>query len=190
MSQSYILHPQTLLKFSIVTLETKILSIPDIASPLIIYFTMPIRNVFYSDLTLWSTLTIGKHQRTDVKRRIWQRFLDDLCYLCDTKPGGRTTVSIAVSKSKDGQCFWISANGELLKAVRQLDMILKELKEIQRRPETDLDEVKDKILRVGICRSSMKVRNYLRELQRYLRIMETRDSCGKGKKSDHVVLPR
>lgn len=146
---------------------------------------MPTRNGFYGDLALWSTLAIGKHQRTDVKRKVWQRFLDDLCYLCDTETGGKTTVSIAVSKSVSGQCFWISANGELQKAVRQLKLVLKELSDIHQKPAVDLDRVKDKILWVGMRRSSMKVRNYLRELRRYTRIMETRDPWGKGER----ILP-
>ena len=124
---------------------------------------------------------MGKNQRTDVERKMWQRFLDDLCYLCDTETGGKTTVSIAVSKSNGGQCFWISANGGLQKAVSLLEMILKELINIQKKPDINLEEVKDRILSVGMSRSSMKVRNYLKELQRYTRIMEQRNSIGKGK---------
>jgi heterodisulfide reductase subunit A-like polyferredoxin len=144
---------------------------------------MPTRNEFYGDLALWSTLAVGKNQRNDVKRKIWQRFLDDLCYLCDTECGGRTTVSIAVSESQRGQCFWISANGKLQKAVDQLKLILKELDSIQENQNTNLEEVKDKVLVAGIGRSPMKVRNYLRELRRYIELMERRSPLGKGEQT-------
>lgn len=144
---------------------------------------MPTRNEFYGDLALWSTLAVGKNQRNDVKRKIWQRFLDDLCYLCDTECGGKTTVSIAVSESQRGQCFWISANGKLQKAVGQLKLILKELDSIQENQNTNLEEVKDKVLVAGIGRSSMKVRNYLRELRRYIELMERRSPLGKGEQT-------
>jgi hypothetical protein len=144
---------------------------------------MPTRNEFYGDLALWSTLAVGKNQRNDVKRKIWQRFLDDLCYLCDTECGGRTTVSIAVSESQRGQCFWISANGKLQKAVDQLKLILKELDSIQENQNTNLEEVKYKVLVAGIGRSSMKVRNYLRELRRYIELMERRSPLGKGEQT-------
>lgn len=144
---------------------------------------MPTRNEFYGDLALWSTLAVGKDQRNDVKRKLWQRFLDDLCYLCDTESGGRTTVSIAVSELKRGQCFWISANGKLQKAVDQLKLILKELDSIQENQNTNLEEIKDKVLAAGIGRSSMKVRNYLRELRRYIELMERRSPLGKGEQT-------
>lgn len=144
---------------------------------------MPTRNEFYGDLALWSTLAVGKNQRNDVKRKIWQRFLDDLCYLCDTECGGKTTVSIAVSESQRGQCFWIAANGKLQKAVGQLKLILKELDSIQENQNTNLEEVKDKVLVAGIGRSSMKVRNYLRELRRYIELMERRSPLGKGEQT-------
>lgn len=144
---------------------------------------MPTRNEFYGDLALWSTLAVGKDQRNDVKRKLWQRFLDDLCYLCDTESGGRTTVSIAVSESQRGQCFWISANGKLQKAVDQLKLILKELDSIQENQNTNLEEIKDKVLVAGIGRSSMKVRNYLRELRRYIELMERRSPLGKGEQT-------
>lgn len=143
---------------------------------------MPDRTEFYEDLALWSTLSIGRNQRNDVKRQIWQRFLDDLCYLCDTEPGGRTTVSIAVSEFEGGQCYWISANGGSQKAVGQLTLILEELEKI-RDPCVDLEEIKDKILVAGMRRSSMKVRNYLKELRRYIRVIETRISHPKGERN-------
>ena len=146
------------------------------------------RNEFYGDFALWSTLAVGKNQRNDVKRKIWQRFLDDLCYLCDTQCGGRTTVSIAVSESQRGQCFWISANGKLQKAVDQLMLILKELDTIQESQNTNLEEVKDKVLVAGIGRSSMKVRNYLRELRRYIELMERRSPLGKGEQTLSLSL--
>jgi hypothetical protein len=149
---------------------------------------MSTRSEFYSDLALWSTLAVGKNQRNDVKRKIWQRFLDDLCYLCDTECGGRTTVSIAVSESQRGQCFWISANGKLQKAVGQLKLILKELDSIQENQNTNLEEVKDKVLVAGIGRSSMKVRNYLRELRRYIELMERRSPLGKGEQTLSLSL--
>jgi hypothetical protein len=143
---------------------------------------MPGRNEFYEDLALWSTLSVGRNQRNDVKRQIWQRFLDDLCYLCDTEPGGRTTVSIAVSEFEGGQCYWITANGGSQKAVGQLTLILEQLQKI-RDPCVDHEEIKDKILFAGIRRSSMKVRNYLKELRRYIRVIETRISHPKGERN-------
>ena len=149
---------------------------------------MPTRSELYGDLALWSTLAVGKNQRNDVKRKIWQRFLNDLCYLCDTECGGRTTVSIAVSESQRGQCFWISANGKLQKAVDQLKLILKELDSFQENQNTNLEEVKDKVLVAGIGRSSMKVRNYMRELRRYIELMERRSPLGKGEQTLSLSL--
>jgi hypothetical protein len=71
----------------------------------------------------------------------------------------------------------------LQKAVNQLNLILEELGKIRGDPCLDLDEIKDKILLAGMRRSSMKVRNYLRELRRHIRVIETRSSNPKGEQT-------
>ncbi|KAM0714658.1 hypothetical protein Q7P37_009956 [Cladosporium fusiforme] len=141
---------------------------------------MRARKDFYEDLVLWSIISAGKSQRTIPRPTVWQRFLDDLCYLCDTKPGGKSVVSIAVSEISDHQYFFISANGGLRRAAEQLNLVLGELHGIRQKSDHDIETTKQRLLDIGIRGSSMKVRNYVRKLQVSIRNVEHLGSVGEG----------
>jgi hypothetical protein len=142
---------------------------------------METRKEFYEDLVLWSILSTAQVRRTSTKRTIWQRFLDDLCYLCDTESGGRSVVSIGVSKQSHCQCFFISANGGLRKATEQLCLVLDQLHQIKQKSDIDLEIIKERLLDIVICRSSMKVRNYTRELRLHIQDAEHIGAVHEGK---------
>lgn len=138
------------------------------------------RKEFYEDLVLWSILSFGKAQRTGTKPTIWQRFLDDVCYLCDAKSGGKSVVSIAVSELSRCQYFFISANGGLRKAAQQLHLVLVELHGIKQMSDIDLEITKERLLEIGVRDSAMKVRNYVRELRLHIRSVEHLESIREG----------
>jgi hypothetical protein len=140
------------------------------------YLLMETRMEFYEDLVLWSILSTAQVRRTSTKPTIWHRFLDDLCYLCDTEGGGRSVVSIGVSRRGCCQYFFISANAALRKAAEQLRLVLGQLRQIEDKSDIDLEIAKEKLLDIVVRRSSMKVRNYIRELRLHLRDAEHLDA--------------
>lgn len=147
---------------------------------------------FYEDLVLWSILSTSKAQRTGKKPLIWQRFLDDVCYLCDTKPGGKSVVSVAVSELGRCQNFFISANGALRKVAEQLDQILRELWRVKQMSDVDLEITKEALLEIGVRDSAKKVRNYVRELRLLIWSVEYQDSVCEGEqfpnKRERILL--
>lgn len=153
---------------------------------------METRKEIYEDVVLWSVLSTGQAQRTETKPTIWQRFLDDVCYLCDTKHGGKSVVSIAVSQWSDRQYFFISANGNLRKAANQLHLVLGELYQIKHKSDVELERTKERLLDIGVRSSSMKVRNYMRELRSHIRSAELLDIVRDGKRfritEEHVLI--
>lgn len=145
------------------------------------YSLMETHKDFYEDLVLWSILSTGQARQTSTTPTIWQRFLDDLCYLCDTESGGRSVVSIAVSQRSYHQCFFISANGGLRKAAEQLCLILSRLRHIKQKSDIDIERTKEELLEIGVRRSSMKVRNYIRELRSHIWDAERLKTVREGK---------
>lgn len=83
-----------------------------------------VRNDFYDGLFLRSLLQseakrrvrCGEHDLprivTPLKRKAWQKFLDHMCLLCDSHPGGATTTAIAVEQLPERTIFWVACNSD------------------------------------------------------------------------------
>jgi hypothetical protein len=136
---------------------------------------------FYEDLALWGVLTAGQDQKVATRPTVWHRFLDDLCHLCDTEPGGKTVVSIAVSVHEDVQCFRIAANSKLVRAERQLCWILSELLRLPNSPQRAAMRIQGEVLDFVVCRSARRVRNYMNQLRLHIRELDGR-RIGRGSK--------
>ena len=120
---------------------------------------------FYEDLVLWSILSPGQVNRVKPKRTPWQRFLDDLSQLCDTQPGGRTVVSIAVSQKGPSQVYWITTSGSFTKAVNLLRELLYTMHHARSVLNLSQRQTGAKILTVATAKCRPKARNYIRQLR-------------------------
>jgi hypothetical protein len=142
---------------------------------------------FYEDLALWGVLTIGKNQKVELRPTIWQRFLDDLCHLCDTEPGGKTVVSVAVSEEDGIQYFWVSANNNPAKAGRHLKRILNILTRISSNPDRTTERIKGQLLDFVVRKSAKRVRNYMRQLQLHIIEVDALQHDHKGEFKSYIT---
>ena len=122
---------------------------------------------FYETLVLWSVFPNSRGPRVKRKRTAWQRFLDDLSYLCDAETGGKSVVSIAVQQGDRILVFWISANRRLGGASQHLRWVLQQLTELYN-GEALAAESRTQILEKTVTTSSRRVRNYVRALQLHI----------------------
>ncbi|KAK5711504.1 hypothetical protein LTR17_018379 [Elasticomyces elasticus] len=122
---------------------------------------------FYETLVLWSVLPWGRVPRMRPRISAWQRFLDDVSYLCDADTGGKSVVSIAVQPGDQMLVFWISANARLGGACQHLCWVLQQLKKLHN-GQTSAAETRVIILEGTVNMSSPRVRNYVRALQLHL----------------------
>ena len=115
---------------------------------------------FYERLVLLSLLSPTKGSRRTPRRPAWHRFLDDLCCLCDTQPGGRTVVSIAVEEDVSSLRFWIAANKRLRSAYEHFEWILGSLSKLDESSLEAAETAKSCILERSANCSRQKIRNY------------------------------
>ena len=67
-----------------------------------------------------------KLHKTSTQR--WQQFLDDLCWMCDSRCGGKAVTAIAVEKSSNSTIFWVAANQDpKIHTVAHLKWVLEKL---------------------------------------------------------------
>ena len=133
-----------------------------------IYSQMSSYTEFYEDLALWGVLTIGQNQKVELRPTIWQRFLDDLCHLYDTEPGGKTVISVAVSEEDNIRCFWISANSKHARAGRHLEWILNALAKTSGSSSRSTERIQRRLLDFVVRKSAKRVRNYMKQLERHV----------------------
>jgi hypothetical protein len=122
--------------------------------------------LFYQRLLLLSRLTGAGARQSAPASQHWHRFLDDLCSLCDSCPGGRTVVSIAVQSTSTGMLFWIAANASLLKASEQLARILDICHQLHVSGSGNVLKAQSEIISITASFSRRKIRNYERWLRR------------------------
>ena len=115
---------------------------------------------FYERLVLLSLLSPTQGSRRTPRRRAWHRFLDDLCCLCDTHPGGRTVVSIAAEEGVSCLRFWIAANNHLKQAYEHLKWVLENLSKLDASSSQAVETVERCILERFVNCSRRKIRNY------------------------------
>lgn len=103
--------------------------------------------------------------RMERPRNEWERFLDNVCLLCDSHRGGRTTTSIAVVQRPDGTTFCIATNAGAWSDVRgYLTNLLQSLQARDRDGAVDSADTADILFENAVKRSSQRVLNYARRL--------------------------
>lgn len=101
-------------------------------------------------------------------RSDWQQFLDDLCFLCDSKPAGQSVVSIGVEADSSGAVFWVTtAKRHLEDAERHLKESLRLLAECSL-GVLDENLAIAEITRLSVERSQDRVANYVKRLDRLI----------------------
>jgi hypothetical protein len=131
----------------------------------------------YDSLFLQSLLQHGSmsHARdasasgtTVDERSEWQQFLDDLCFLCDSKPAGQSVVSIGVEAGSSGAVFWVTtAKRHREDAESHLKESLRLLAECSL-GVLDRNLTMAEITRLSVERSQDRVANYVKILDRLL----------------------
>lgn len=113
----------------------------------------------------------GHHWRSTGARSSWQKYVDDLCFLCDNQRAGKTTTSIAVEERFSRHIMWITANaGDLESAKYHLrEVVQLVLGDESEKPKADRVEG---ILKKTIARSSQRVSNYASRLRNALAKLE------------------
>jgi hypothetical protein len=127
----------------------------------------------------------------------WDRFLDELCQLCQLQKGAENTTAIAAEASKDEPTvvFWLASNtgqhwelqGTRDKRKNHLEWILNNLKKLARSAhwekqgrERDASEI---IFRKSVAQSKDKISNYQSRLQLFVKhvVDLLKDGCQEGK---------
>ena len=135
-----------------------------------------VRKDFYDGLYVYSLLQSDMVRRVKSdeqelprskpthKRKIWQMFLDDLCLLCDSHPGGITTTAIAVEQRAEKAIFWVASNYKTQKLVKShLQVILDVVKLGAEDSKTEAECTK-LIFERAVERSPQRVHNSARRL--------------------------
>lgn len=128
---------------------------------------------FYKVLILLNTITSSiSNQRTSRSER--QRFLDELSWLCDEKPGGKTVTSIAVSQTNRSLIFWVACNAEFNEErTTYLRDIFQDLKRLDDFSSPALEFAATTIASKSIRRSFRRVTNYVGRLKAKLQEIES-----------------
>lgn len=107
-------------------------------------------------------------------RSEWQQFLDDLCFLCDSKPAGQSVVSIGVEAGSSGAVFWVAtAKRHREDAECHLKESLRLLAECSL-GVLDGNLAMAEITRLSVERSQDRVANYVKRLDRLILDESTR----------------
>ncbi|KAM0714506.1 hypothetical protein Q7P37_009800 [Cladosporium fusiforme] len=127
----------------------------------------------------------GLDTMTDIRSR-WHHFLDDLCFLCDSKHAGQSVVSIGVEQCMGGVNFWITtAERHRESAEYHLKEILHLLIEYSFE-RSDRKSTMAEIARRSIERSPDRISEYVKRLERL--IPEESISRQDGAQSDEVMI--
>jgi hypothetical protein len=128
--------------------------------------------LLYNALTLMRTLTPSFGPRP-VRKTNWHRFLDYLSWLCDSKCGGQTVISIAVEWFEGTARFWIATNGpDIDRHVAHLESLLAHLVGIQTASDQALEAATRDIFADSITFNRLRVHDYSRKLRRYMECIE------------------
>ncbi|KAK0262343.1 hypothetical protein LTR35_017713 [Friedmanniomyces endolithicus] len=91
----------------------------------------------------------------------WHRFLDDLCFLCDSQSGGKSVVALIAEEARGEHVFWVTT--ELVYqdvAVAHLNVILHLLQKCIRADEGCMRALIEQIAQISIRRSPQRVHHY------------------------------
>ncbi|KAF2167545.1 hypothetical protein M409DRAFT_54142 [Zasmidium cellare ATCC 36951] len=123
--------------------------------------------LFYSCLVLVIALRAQSFYRaaSSDTNRGWHRFLNDLCWVCDTQPGGKSVVSLAVDHNSGTRKIWLASNSKSRQQLKSLKWTLGELQRIRNLKQKDLANAKSDFLAEVLKRSYSKVKFYKRQLE-------------------------
>lgn len=134
--------------------------------------------LLYDALTLMRTLTPSFGSRP-VRKTNWHRFLDHLSWLCDSKCGGQTVISIAVEWSGRTSKFWIASNSAGVdRHVAHLKSILAKLLGLQAASDQALEAATRDIFAESITFNRLRVHDYTRKLRRYVECVKAEVCSG------------
>lgn len=108
-------------------------------------------------------------------RTTWQRLLDDICFLCDNKRGGKTTTSMAVQQKADNAVLWFTVNrGHARETELYLRRVLHLICDLD--SNVPMHSKSDQILIGALARSRPRVANYAKRLTSVLVELENRET--------------
>lgn len=126
--------------------------------------------LLYSCLVLVTALRPprSRHNSSAHPKAGWRRFLNDLCWFCDTDTGGKTVVAIAVQQCRSKLRFWLACNGDTTKPLKHLKWILKKLVNAHLLCQAQINGLECDILSESVRKSHKKMGFHARRLQLHL----------------------
>jgi hypothetical protein len=99
---------------------------------------------------------------------LWNIFLDSLCFVCDSEPGGDTVTAIAGERVDDDPIFWLGSNSKAVqKAKKHVCKILTTLKKIELAGEETSNVARSELLALCVDFSSPRIKTYRRWMLKY-----------------------
>lgn len=124
---------------------------------------------FFESLVMLRTLEPPIVAAGRPKYTPWHRFLDYLCQLLDTKPGGRTVTSIAVQNQGNSTIFWLASNrNDPRSELKSLQVMLRCLTGAVYKAAQQHELVKNQLLQKSVEDAHHKIRNYIGRLESFL----------------------
>lgn len=120
--------------------------------------------------SLGSRSSVQKSQKTfraslTRKERRWCRVLDEMAWLGDYRPGGKTVTSIAVQTTREGNIYWLANNqGPKLPTQRHLQWVLDQLQSCSINDRENTSTTQRVLFRRSIVFSRRRVEFYYYQL--------------------------
>ncbi len=110
----------------------------------------------------------------------WHRFLDDLCFLCDSQSGGKSVVALIAEEVRGESVFWVTTEPVYQDvAVDHLNVILHLLQKCIRADEGRMQALIKQIAQKSITRSPQRVHHYGYRLKNVTAERAT-EACAEG----------
>ena len=121
--------------------------------------------------------------------RQWHSFLDNLCWLCDFRSGGKTVASVGVEDTGRGSRFWLATNSEnQSKAGKFLKRIIYELHNLATDPHETMSVIRGRIFKKAIKFAHRRVGDYGGKLCYFIQTSRVLLSSRSEGKSSSIVM--
>ena len=99
--------------------------------------------------------------------RLWHQFLNNLCWMCDSRCGGKSVTAIAVEKSSSNTCiFWVAANkSPNVHAVAHLKLVLEKLAQFASSTLQQRKQIVSEVYETSLKFSTERIKDYRRKLR-------------------------
>nr|POE56447.1 hypothetical protein CFP56_33419 [Quercus suber] len=123
--------------------------------------------IFYSCVVLVAALRprVPKQERHAHPKAGWRRFLDDLCWFCDTETGGKSVVSVVTQKLRNKHVIWVACNADTTKPLKHLKWLLHKLTNAHLLSPSQLDKLEADIISESVRISYKKLKYHARLLE-------------------------